>query len=106
VKDSITAAAGGGQANATLIISQINRITTVVTAADSVKLPPASAQGAVPSGTEVTITNAAAANSANVYPATGDQINALGVNAAFALAAGKTASFTAFSGQWHAMLSA
>lgn len=38
---NITAFAGGGQANATQIVTQIARITTVTTAGDSIKLPPA-----------------------------------------------------------------
>lgn len=100
-KDGIVAFAGGGQASGTALPAMLNRIVTVVTAADSVKLP-ASAPGMT-----ITVTNAAAANSANVFPATGDQINALGANAAFALAAGKTAEFVCHTaGQWHALLSA
>jgi hypothetical protein len=56
---------------------------------------------------QVIIINAAAANSMNVFPAVGDQINALGANAAFALAANKTVQLTcAIAGQWHAILSA
>lgn len=39
-QDGITAAAGGGQGAATQLTAEINRITTVATAADSVKLPP------------------------------------------------------------------
>jgi hypothetical protein len=38
--DNITATAGGGQANAFQITTQTARITTVVTAGDSVQLPP------------------------------------------------------------------
>jgi hypothetical protein len=55
---------------------------------------------------QLTVSNATA-TSMNVFPATGEQVNALAVNAAYALAAGKTASFTsAVNGQWHAVLSA
>src|SRR5213595_776251 len=39
-KDTITAFAGGGQTNATQLLTQTSRVTTVATAADSVKLPP------------------------------------------------------------------
>ena len=39
--DNITAFAGGGQAGATAIASEIARVTTVATAGDSVKLPAA-----------------------------------------------------------------
>lgn len=99
--NAITAFAGGGQASAVLLTSDINRITTVGTAADSVKMPPA-----VP-GMTVTVSNAAAANSMNLFPATGEAINALAANAAFAIAANKTAELTcAVAGQWHALLTA
>lgn len=37
--DGITAKAGGGQTNAVQLLSEINRVGTVATAADSVKLP-------------------------------------------------------------------
>lgn len=99
--NGITAHAGGGQGSATLLTAEINRVTTVATAADSV-LMPVSAPGMT-----VTVTNAAASNSMNVFPQSGDAINALGANAAFAVAAGKTATFTcAVAGQWHAVLTA
>jgi hypothetical protein len=43
----------------------------------------------------------------NVFPASGEAINALGANAAFALAAGKTATFYCYTAaQWHSILSA
>lgn len=38
--DGITAAAGGGQANATPISTEVARVTTAATAGDSIKLPP------------------------------------------------------------------
>ena len=99
--DNLTAHAGGGQGSATALTSMFNRVTTVATAADSVILPASAA------GMCITVTNAAAANSMNVFPATGDAINALGANAAFALAAGKTAEFVCYTaGQWHSILSA
>lgn len=102
VANAITAFATGGQTSATQLAAAVNRITTVTTIADSVKLPAAVA------GTwlGVTVINAAT-NSANVFPSTGDAINALGANAAYALAGGKTADFyCAVNGQWHAVLSA
>ncbi len=40
-QDGITAKAGGGQTNATLITTQNSRVTTVAAAGDSIKLPPA-----------------------------------------------------------------
>jgi hypothetical protein len=100
VKNGLVARAGGGQANATFLPADINRVTTVATIADSVKLPKA-----VP-GLDVTVYNAAA-NSMNVFPATGDAINALAANAAFAVAGGKNVQFgCAVAGTWHAILSA
>lgn len=99
--NGITAFAGGGQAGAVLLSNVINRVTTVATASDSVKLP------ASAGGMQITVTNAAAVNPLNIYPSTGDQINALGVNAPYAVVAGKTAAFScAVAGQWHAVLGA
>jgi hypothetical protein len=87
--DALTAHAGGGQANALQLAAGINRITVVATAGDSVKLPLAAAGGTV------TVINADSTDSLNVFPFLGDTINALGANAAFALAAGKTVTFSA-----------
>lgn len=101
VHNGLVAKAGGGQSGATLCDADINRFVTVATAADSGLLPPS-----VP-GMEITVNNAAAANSMNLFPATGEQINAAGANAAFAIAAGKSAVFScAVAGQWHAVLTA
>lgn len=98
--DGLVAHAGGGQANGTPITTQMARFVTVATIADSGTLPVS-----IP-GMSYTVSNAAA-NSMNVFPATGEQINALGANAAFALAGGKTAEFVCMkAGQWHALLSA
>jgi hypothetical protein len=100
----LTAFAGGGQGSAVALPSMVNRITTVASAADSVKLPATVANISIG---PITVINAAAANSMNVFPATGDAINAGAANAAFAVAAGKTATFySAGAGQWHAVLSA
>jgi hypothetical protein len=83
-QDSITANAGGGQQTTgpSVIVGPLARVTTVATAADSITLPKAVR------GMEVTVVNDAAVNSLNVFPASGDQINALAANAAFADAAG------------------
>jgi hypothetical protein len=40
VTDNITAHAGGGQTSAVALVTEINRITTVATTGDSIKLPP------------------------------------------------------------------
>jgi len=107
--DSITAFAGGGQASAVLLTAMQNRVTTVGSAGDSVRLPPA-----VP-GMEITVINAAAANSMNVFPASqaqggksgGDAINALSQNTQFAVASNKVATFYCCTlGTWHSILTA
>lgn len=101
VADALTAYAGGGQTNGTALPAYINRVTTVATAADSVKLP-----AATPGGDTIVI-NAAAANSMNVFPATGEYINGLSANAALAVAAGKTVYFVCpVAGRWYAIVSA
>lgn len=99
--NGITAFAGGGQGSAVPLTTMMSRVTTVGTAADSVKLPTAVA------GMNIVVANAAAANSMNLFPNTGDQINALAANAAFAIAAGKAATlYCMVAGFWHAVLSA
>ena len=98
---SVTAKAGGGQSPGTPLTTVLTRVTTVATAADSVTLPVA-----MP-GMQITVANAAAANSLNVFPNTGDAINALGANTAFSVVAGKNVSFYCMvAGFWHAILSA
>lgn len=106
--NGIVAHAGGGQANALLLTGNNNRIATVATIGDSVLLPPA-----VP-GMRVAVTNGTA-NSVNVFPSSaaqggvvgGDAINALGANAAYALAGAKTAYFIcSLLGQWDTILTA
>lgn len=92
--NGLTALAGGAQAG-TALTAGINRVTTVATAADSVQLPPA-----VP-GRRVVVINAAAANSMNVFPQTGEIINALAANAGYAQAANKGVEFVcAVAGTW------
>lgn len=99
--DNLTAFAGGGQSSATALTATMNRVTTVATGADSVKLPVSKA------GMELTVVNAAAANSMNVFPATGEQVDALGANTARAVAANKTCNFYCVTaGQWHSQLTA
>jgi hypothetical protein len=80
--DSQAAQAGGAQAG-TPITASMARFTTVATAGDSAQLPVGV------SGREITVTNATA-TSMNVFGQTGDVINALSANTAFAVAAGKT----------------
>ena len=78
----------------------------MASANDSARLP---ALATVPPGTEVTVSNGAGANSMNVYPSTGDQIDALGANNPRAVAAGKTCVFISFGGSgsiWHSQIGA
>lgn len=98
---AITANAGGGQANAVLLTATYNRVSTVAAAADSVKLPAAIA------GSRVVVFNKAAANSLNIFPSTGDNINALAANAAYALAVTKGVEFICtVTGTWDTILTA
>ena len=100
VSNGITALAGGTQAGSPLT-NVFSRVTTVATAGDSVLLPVA-----VP-GRVLFVINAAAANSMNVFPNTGDAINAIAANGAFAMAANKMAMFAcAVAGTWNTNLTA
>lgn len=101
----ITAHAGGGQASATLLTAQFNRVDTVTTAADSVKLP-------APTyiGQEVEVLNNAVANSMQVFGSGTDTINGVATGTGVAQAAGKMATYKASSigtaAAWFRMLSA
>jgi hypothetical protein len=82
----ITAFATGGQASATALTAEVNFVTTVATAADSVKI-------ATPAlGARQVVFNDGA-NSVDVFPPTGVQIDALGANNPYALAAGSSREF-------------
>lgn len=101
---ALTALAGGAQAGTALNIGY-NRFTVVATAGDSAQLP------ALGGGVVVVVTNADASDSMNVFPQTGGIINAGAANAAFAVAAGKTAIFfqaidTSGATIWYAVLTA
>ena len=98
--NGITATASGTQTTAYALSATYNRVTTVATAGDAVKLPKAV------NGSSFYVFNTSA-NSMNVFPNTGDAINALSANAAYALAAGKGAEFICMvNGTWNTMLSA
>lgn len=101
---AMTALAGGAQAGTALNLGY-NRFTVVATAGDSAQLP------AVSGGVMIVVTNADASDSMNVFPQTGGIINAAAANAAFAVAAGKTAIFiqaidTSGATIWYAILTA
>jgi hypothetical protein len=101
--DGIVAHAGGTQAAAYPLQEGVNRVVTVGTAADSVVLPSTQEE----QGLLVVVINAAAANAMNVYPAVGDQINILGVNAAMSVAVNKCVMYWCTGpGKWHSVLTA
>ena len=103
VSPGLTAHAGGGQASGLLLTRTYSRFNTVATAGDSALLPATASIGLQAYNL---IVHNNSANSMNVFPASGEQINALGANAAFALAAGKTATFFGTGSLWSASLSA
>jgi len=93
-QNGVTAVAGGGQSTKPNIIATVTRVTTVATTADSVTLPQAAP------GLRYKVINKGA-NSLNVFPFAGDLINALSVNAAFALAATKSVELiSVVAGTW------
>lgn len=79
VTDNITAFAGGGQSSAVLLTAELNKITTVATAGDSVKLPVtqgniAAGLGAPGAGLTVYVINKGA-NACQVYGSGTDTID-------------------------------
>lgn len=100
-QNGITAFSGGGQASAVLLSKNFSRVTTVAAGNDSVRLPAALA------GSRMVVFNKAAANSLNIFPAVGDQINALGANTAYALVVTKGVEFICMvAGTWDTILTA
>lgn len=94
--NSITAFAGGGQTNATALTSRINRVTTVATAADSVKLP--ATTGGL--GLWCIVINSGA-NSLQAFGAGTDTINGVATATGVAIAAGKVGVyFSPAAGVW------
>jgi hypothetical protein len=99
--DGLTAHVGGAQAAALALTTVINRVTTVGSAADSVKLPPSAP------GLQITVINAAATNSMQVFGSGTDTINGVATATGVALAAGKSATYyCTVAGVWHGILSA
>jgi hypothetical protein len=85
---TITAFATGGQASATALTAEINNVTTVATAGDSVKLPAAVA------GKHIYIKNSGAA-ALDIFPASSDSIDALAINLAIRIQPGSSINFYA-----------
>lgn len=107
--EAVTATPSPTQANAYQITAGITQVTTVATAGDSLKLPVTTSAPGTPSGggLMVIVINGAAANSLNVFPQTGDTINALAANATYAIPANKTVIFfCGADGKWYTNLTA
>jgi hypothetical protein len=105
ISAAVTAFAGGGQTSATALTKIVNVVTTVATAADSVKLPAPSKVGQI-----VILTNGHASNSMQVFGAGTDTINSVATATGVAQAAGKTAIYvattTGTAAAWFRLLSA
>ena len=84
--DYYTAHAGGGQSGATNLISSQNIVNVAATLGDSVKLMPAIKNS-------IQQVRNYGAFSINVFPQSGDQIDSLGANTPYALAAGSIVEF-------------
>lgn len=94
--DNITANAGGGQTNATLLTSEMNKVTTVATAGDSVKLPASVA------GLTIILENAAA-NAMQVFGLGTDTINGVATATGVSQMAGSVVIYTCYTaGAWYA----
>lgn len=83
---AITAHAGGGQASAVALTSEVNFIGTVSTAGDSVKLPVAAL------GKRCVVFNNGASN-LDVFPVSGSTIDSLALNAAYTIGPGRSRTF-------------
>jgi len=90
---AITAHAGGGQANAYQLTKFSNGVTTCASVGDSIKCP------SIVAGRFFNVVNATA-NSCNLYPQSGDQINSLGVDNPLAIAAGEMWVIATGGGVW------
>lgn len=88
--DAISAA-GTTQGAATALTSGVNNVTTVAAGADGVRLP------ATAVGAKVVVWNNDAADTLNVYPASGSSINAGAADAAVTITAGQARTFYAIT---------
>jgi len=83
--DNLTAFAGGGQGNATVVSFAVSIFTTVASSGDSARLRDASSVALA--GTRVTIINLGA-NAMDLFPASGGKIDNLSVDTAVSIPAG------------------
>lgn len=101
VAGALTASTSSDQAGGYAITADFSVFDTVGTAGDSARLPPA-----LP-GRSCVIKNNAAANSMDIFPASGDSINAVSADGAYALAVTKSVLlFCVVKGKWHTLLTA
>lgn len=102
--DGITAAAGGGQTNATQLAGTAANVTVVATAADSVKLPAGFA------GAQFCLQNSDASDAVQVFGNGTDTINGVATATGVSQAAGKSAIYFCATNQpaakWFRSLSA
>lgn len=93
--DNVTAHAGGGQALATQLTTEMTRVTTVATAGDSIKLPPSQA------GLTLFVTNHGA-NAMQVYGSGTDTIDDVAAATGVSQMANSEVIFCCFTaGQWY-----
>jgi len=93
--DALTAFAGGGQSSALPLTKQVNRITTVATAADSVKLPASAA------GLQIWVINSGA-NAMQVFGAGTDTINDVATATGVSQPANSIECYTcSVAGKWY-----
>jgi hypothetical protein len=89
-------AAGTDQAGATGLAAGINNVTTVAAGDDGVRLP------VVIPGMRILVRNSDSADTLNIYPASGAQINDLGTDTAYELLPNGAIEFFAISTtQWY-----
>jgi hypothetical protein len=97
---TVTAFAGGGQASATQLVSMINRVSTVTTQGDSVKLPPTSV------GLAVTVVNKGI-NPVQVYGNGTETINGIATATGISQGVGTIATYVcSVSGNWEVPITA
>lgn len=93
---SITATASGTQATAYPLVAVVNRVATVATDGDAVRLPPAKA------GLVRYVTHAGSANM-DVYPSSGETIDGFSADTAMRIIANTRVTCTcSVDGTWHA----
>ena len=97
---NITAFAGGGQTNATLLTKPLNRVTIAASAGDSVKLPPL--PGSTTKGMQIVVINDSP-TSIQVFGSGGDSINFTGSTVGVAQASGTVRTYYQSTvGRWAA----